>query len=177
MSNSARPETEAKPAEPTVQLRASADGDAALARIEALAELPAVEACAAFPSGRSVELQRAPGGMDAITVRSPQGQVELSVRFTPEGPVLRFAAAEIELDSRGPMRLACESLAVEARQGIALEAGGDVVQRAHGDHRVEAGGALQAEGHKVDVRARRGDVTVRANDDVRIDGERVLLNS
>ena len=41
----------------------------------------------------------------------------------------------------------------------------------------EVGGRASLEAHDVRIQARRGDVAVKANDDVRLDGERVLLNS
>jgi uncharacterized protein (DUF2345 family) len=127
-----------------------------LERALALAEAP--RPALALPSGRSISVESA---TEHLTVRGPTGEVELRVCFTSEGPVLTFAAAAIRLESSGEVSVACERFTVEAREDLALE----------------AGGALRAEGHHVDITASRGDVRVQANDDVRVTGERIRLNS
>jgi hypothetical protein len=136
---------------------------------------PSAVAEARFASGRAVSL--ASDGIDRLTVRGPEGVVELSVRFTAEGPVLAFSAASIALATRGDMSLNCETLRVRARGGIVMDAAGDLEQRIGGRQVVDVAGSAAIEAQDVSIRARLGDVGVTANDDVRIDGERVLLNS
>jgi len=94
----------------------------------------------------------APNEPDRLTIRGPAGEVELSIRFTPEGPVLRFASAAIDLQSQGDIRIDCGRLEVRAREGIDLTTHGDLRQTA-------------------------GKVEIDATDDVDIQGRRVLLNS
>jgi hypothetical protein len=122
-----------------------------LAPIESLVMAPAPNSAPLqLRSGRTVSVDR--NEPEAITVRAPDGAVELSVRFTPEGPVLRFASASVELTAAREVSVACERFSVRAT------------------------GAVRVEGDTVDVEATRGDVTVKANDDARIYGERVRLN-
>jgi uncharacterized protein (DUF2345 family) len=101
-------------------------------------------------------------------VRSPTGQIELSVRFTEQGPVLSFAGAALDLVSPGAVTLDCGSLRVRARDDITLETSGDIVQNAKG--------ALRSEADDVSVRSRVGDLKLVANDDVIVEGERIRLN-
>lgn len=117
--------------------------------LESLAVMPAADALR-LRSGRTVAVDAA--DPDAITVRAPDGVVELSVRFTAEGPVLRFASAAVELTATRAVSVACETFSV----------------RATGNARIE--------GDAVEIESTRGDVTVKANDDARIYGERVRLN-
>ncbi len=118
---------------------------------ESLAVAPAAPAEALrMRSGRTVSVDA--DDPEAITVRAPGGTVELSVRFTADGPVLRFASAALELTAARDVSIACERFDVRAR------------------------GAARIEGDAVDIEATRGDVTVKANDDARIYGERVRLN-
>jgi hypothetical protein len=119
-----------------------------------------------FDSGREVMLQRTT--QDSLIVRGPSGQIELSVRFTEEGPVLSFSGAAIDLVSPGAINLECGSLRVHSRDGIALEASGDIVQIAKG--------ALRSEADDVSLRSRVGDLKLAANDDVIVEGERIRLN-
>jgi hypothetical protein len=113
-----------------------------------------------LPSGRSIECHDAPAGGELVTIRDPAGQVELEVRLTEAGPVLRFDAAQLELRAAGRIRADCESLEIVTTGDAALHVGGDLSTRAR----------------ITDITSTRGDVRVRANDDVRLNGERVKLN-
>lgn len=114
----------------------------------------------ALPSGRAVEA-RADGAGERVTVRSATGEVELEVSFTERGPVLRFRAADLELASAGDVRIDCDRFLVRAASGIVQETGGD----------------LQLTGRSARIEAERGDVEIEANDDVKLLGERIKLNS
>ena len=154
---------------------AEATQESALERIESLTEMPTRAAVVDLPSGREVTVEG--GASDRITVRNPQGLVELSIRFTAEGPVLSFAAAAIDLKSEGAIRMDCERLELRARKELSVSSEGDLRETVAGQKVSEVGGRASLVAHDVRVQARRGDVAVKANDDVRLDGERVLLNS
>jgi uncharacterized protein (DUF2345 family) len=111
------------------------------------------------PDGRAVRLTR-DGGDDALVITSPQGRVEMEIRFTAEGPVLSFSSAAVHLESPKSVSLSCDDFRVRAR----------------GEVDIAAEKTARVEGHGVEVRSRRRDVHLKANDDVRLDGERVLLN-
>lgn len=111
-------------------------------------------------SGRSVVCRPVAESCDEITIRGPAGEVLLEVVLTPSGPLLRFHAAQVALDCPGSVQVRCGSFEIETA--------GDIVHR--------AGGALRAESDEISLQARRGDVDVRANDDINLTGERVRLN-
>lgn len=140
--------------------------DAEMSRLIASVDLDPMQARHTFASGREVMLHGS--SHDRLVVRSPTGQVELSVTFTEEGPVLSFSSAAINLVSPGAVNLDCGSLRVRARDGIALETSGDIVQNAKG--------ALRGEADDVSLRSRVGDLKLAANDDVIVEGERIRLN-
>ena len=161
----AAPEAETVPGkreDPVAKLMALADPTPAAREID-------------LASGRRVTVEE--DEQDRLTVRGPEGEVELRVRFTATGPVLTFAAAAIDLKTPGRLDLECGRLRVRSRNGVEIEAGGDLVQNIEGDHILRAGGGSQVEAHAVEIRSRAGDVRLHANDDARIEGERVLLNS
>lgn len=137
-----------------------------VSRLIASVDLEQAEARHTFSSGREVVFHGST--QDRLIVRSPTGQVELSVRFTEQGPVLSFSGAAIDLVSPGAVTLDCGSLRVRSRDGIALETSGDIVQNAKG--------ALRAEADDVSLRSRVGDLKLAANDDVIVEGERIRLN-
>jgi hypothetical protein len=90
----------------------------------------------ALPSGRSIACRSRADECDEVTFRGAGGEVLLQVTLTPEGPLLRFQAAAVEMDCKGSFQVRCEDFKVEAR----------------------------------------GDATIQANDDVKLNGERVKLN-
>jgi len=87
-------------------------------------------------SGRRVECRAAADSTDELTIRGAGGEVLLEVTLTPEGPVLRFQGARVQLECPGDLKIRCGSFDVESS----------------------------------------GDVSIRANDDVNLNGERVRLN-
>jgi hypothetical protein len=105
----------------------------------------------ALPSGRAVEVT-AHGGLERLRVVGRGGRVELSVVLTDAGPRLVFESADVEIKSVGAVTVDCERFAVTARSEASLRA------------------------EEVRVEATRGDVAVRANDAVKLDGEEVLMN-
>lgn len=126
-------------------------------------------------SGRRAQFERHDGD-DVLTVSAVDGRVELSVRFTAAGPLLTFEAAGIRLESPGEVTVACERFRVEANDSLELRSAGSIEAVAQGEAVVRAEGAVQIEGHAVEVSSRRGNVDLKANDDVRLRGERIKLN-
>jgi len=119
-------------------------------------------------SGREVELSDQLQE-DLLTVSNPQGEVELSIRFTPAGPVLNVRAAAINLRTPGEMNIACGRLTVQSA--------GDVTEEIGGEKRTRVEGKASFEAHTIDVKSLRGNITAKANDDVCLLGERIKLNS
>jgi hypothetical protein len=152
----------------------AAAGGEARSVLEGMLQGCASPRSAQFASGRSVTMED--GAPERLVVRSPSGLVELSIRFTPGGPVLSFASAALDLEASGALRIACAKLEVTAREGIEVKAGGSVKAEVEGDHLLAVSGASRVEADSIAMRARLGDVAIKANDDVRVDGERIFLN-
>jgi len=116
------------------------------------------------------------GQQDLITLTAPDGRVCLSVALRPDGPVVQVHAQSLSVASDGVMRLDCDRLEIQAPGGTSLRTG-SLVQEIAGDLRTRAGGIIESEAHAQRLHARSGDVSLSANDDVTLDGERVRLNS
>ncbi|HOJ15446.1 MAG TPA: hypothetical protein PLS81_10950 [Deltaproteobacteria bacterium] len=117
--------------------------------------------------GRRLVLTRE-GNSDRITVTGPDGGVRLTITLTDRGPVLHLEGACITIETDGDLSISAGSLALNARDGISLSTGGDAAVKVEGDL------SIRARTHTIE--AELGDVNVRANDDVRIEGERILMN-
>ena len=113
---------------------------------------------------RRVSVQ--PGGR-RMTLQAPGGAVELEIVITADGPVLRMPQGlAIEVD--GDLSLTGDRVRIEGRESLEL--------RSHGPARIDADGRLEAVAEATELRARAGNVDLKANDDVRAQGERIRLN-
>ena len=127
----------------------------------------AAEETVALGLGWSAALEAKPLGA-TLRLRHPeQSPLTLEIAITASGPVIRASAAALEIDAATDIIARCERFAVEARESVILR-GGEIIQ--------EAAGTLRASGGALELNADTGDVRVHANDDVKLLGERVLLN-
>lgn len=111
-------------------------------------------------SGRSVAVVEV-SGEEHVEIRAASGEMLVSVRLTDQGPVFSLAGASLEVTAARSLSLAAENIKIAASKHLSLEAGEL--------HRVKA--------RDIEVEANPGAVSIRANDDVDIVGERVRLNS
>lgn len=111
-------------------------------------------------SGRSVAVVEV-GGEERVEIRAATGEMLVAVRLTDQGPVFSLSGASLEVTAAKSLSLAAESIKIAATKHLSLEAGEL--------HRVKA--------RDIEIEAAPGAVSIRANDDVDIVGERVRLNS
>ncbi len=110
--------------------------------------------------GRALSVDLDHAGVDLIQLRSATGEVELAIEVGPDGPKLRVRAVDIELTAERKLAMRCAELDVQVS----------------GQATVAAEGELQMAGLDVRVLAERGEIQLRANDDVDVRGERIRLN-
>lgn len=127
-------------------------------------------------SGRTLTVQSTDEGDDEIRISGRGGTVELHVVLTPRGPVLKFESAAMKLESTGKIEVDCDRLHLRSKRGIVQETGGDLIQHAGGNAELAVRGDASTVARSVELTSRRGDVRLRANDDVKLNGERVRLN-
>lgn len=145
------------------------------ARKKAAARKPAaVGRSLVLRDGGQVRLAKEAAG-ETLTVVSADGEVRLEVLLTPSGAVLRLAGPRVAIEAQGELALRCTRFEVQA-ESIALGATGDVALAAGRALDLRAGHDAEISAQAVKVEARRGDVALAANDDVALNGERVLLN-
>jgi hypothetical protein len=95
-----------------------------------------------------------------LRIVGPAGGQGVEIVITPQGPVLRLGSG-LRVELAGELKVDAEHVALHGRNGVALTSGGEVT--------VEAATHLTA-------RADLGEVRIKANDDLRLDGERLLMN-
>ena len=107
------------------------------------------------------------GDADLVTLVAPGGEIAFSLRVTPSGPVLRFEHG-LEIEASGALALTGERVAIRGKRGVSIESEGDAA--------IEVAGDLTSTARVQNIRARLGNVNVKANDDERLRGERIRLN-
>ncbi|MBZ5592584.1 MAG: hypothetical protein LAP39_10140 [Acidobacteriia bacterium] len=117
--------------------------------------------------GQQLQLERLPDA-NVIRVKGPEGAVKLTIHVTPSGPVLHIDGDGLEIRCSGALAINAQHLILHGREGLELSTAGDAAVRCQGDLHVEA----RAQTLIADL----GDVKVRANDDVILDGERIRMN-
>ena len=125
------------------------------ARVESIVRSMTTRATA-----RRVEARATWDCQDILTITNPDGEVELEIVLDAKGPILRFRQAGLDLQCDGRVRFDCEHFQVHASESIEQVTAGELQQTAR----------------SVSIEATHGDVTARANDDVKLNGERLMLN-
>jgi hypothetical protein len=112
-------------------------------------------------------VERTPSA-NVLRLLGKNGEVCLSIEVTQAGPVLRFEGAALKLEASGDLMIEAERLAFVGRSEVVLDSGGDLLVHAERD--------LHSKARIQNITADLGNVNVKANDDVRINGERVRVN-
>jgi len=119
-----------------------------------------------LPGGQRLELRTE--GNESIVSISASGTNVLSIRITEQGAELVFEDG-IRMHTKGDVSIDGDRVTFRAREEFRIESEGDVSIHAEGD--------LNTEGRIQNVRAKLGNVNLKANDDVKLRAERILLNT
>jgi hypothetical protein len=96
------------------------------------------------------------------------GSNPITIEVTSEGIALKIEGPDIALQASGALSLSAQKLRLEGRGGVEIASGGDL--------RVAAEGTLTNHAGAIVNRAVRGCIDVKASDDVKLSGERVMVN-
>lgn len=99
---------------------------------------------------------------------TPDGATPIVIEVTNGGVTLRIGAAQVAVEAAGDLSLSADRLALRGRRGVSVSSGGDLELVAAGD--------LQSRAEAHLLHAERGSVDVKASDDVKLAGERVMVN-
>lgn len=127
-------------------------------------------------SGRSITVAEI-GGDEQLEVRAASGTVLLTMRLTEAGPVLSLTGVSLEIAATKTLSLRAETLQLTATGDLTMESGGALIQRSAGPALREIGGLDRTTAAEMEVEVHPGGISLRANDDVDVIGERVRLNS
>jgi hypothetical protein len=105
---------------------------------------------------------------DVVTLLDREGETAFTLRLTEQGPILSFERG-LTIETRETLGLVARRVDICGTEGVSLRSGGDAA--------IDVAGELTTSAHTQHLSARLGNVNVKANDDVRLNGERIKLNS
>lgn len=133
------------------------------------APLPQIE----FPSGEILIIDRQHGELRLL---QRDLSVALSISVTEQGLVLNLNALQLNIRALEQLNLSAAKVNIEATEEISLKTGGDFVQTVDKNSHTKVSGDHYHIARVQNIRAELGNVNINANDDVRLNGERVKLN-
>ena len=117
--------------------------------------------------GWSYAVARRARGLCVRLAHPTQEPLQIEITMTARGPLVRAAATSLVIDAAEEISARCERFSIEARDTVELRARESVQC---------ASGGIRSEAAAIDMQATLGDVRMRANDNVQLLGEQVLLN-
>jgi hypothetical protein len=105
---------------------------------------------------------------DLLQIVGPKGRPMVTIRICEEGVSVELASGPVVLNVDGDLKIEAGRLQLHARDRLSLTSGGDA--------EIVVEETLSTTASRQTVTATRGDVHLVANDDVRLDGERVRMN-
>ena len=111
-----------------------------------------------------------------LSVIGQDGTVCLRMTLGKDGPVVEMRTRSFKLAATEELRLDCDRMEINANRQVSIRSA-SLEQTITDDIRVRAGGVIYSEAHAQRIEARLGDIELRANDDVALEGEQIRLNS
>ena len=103
-----------------------------------------------------------------LNIVGADGQVSLSIHVTEDGPVMRIRGNTLTIQTEGNLSIDAKKVSIHSREGTSLTTGGNFEIQAVGD--IHSKARIQT------ITADLGNVDIKANDDVKMEGERIRLN-
>ena len=111
---------------------------------------------------------REDGGEDVLSLAAADGKTTITLRVGPEGATIELGAAALAVRVEGDLAIDAGRGVRCGRDGIDISSGGDLT--------IAAASRLETRASEQKLVATLGDMSLHANDDVKIDGERIRMN-
>ncbi|MBL0870507.1 MAG: hypothetical protein IBJ18_08030 [Phycisphaerales bacterium] len=105
---------------------------------------------------------------DVLELLDPQGQPTITIRVSSAGAVVELGARSVTLNVQGDLGIAADNIAIHARESLNLSSAKDLT--------INANETLRQQAKRQAITSTLGDIDIRANDDVKVDGERIRMN-
>ena len=115
-------------------------------------------------------------GSDVVQVRNSEGLSLFTIEITEQGTNLNIEAKNINLIAEDKLNLTGNEITIDSNNKTVLTSQGDYENKIEGNCKTETKGKSLNVAKTHTVKASLGDVKLQANDDIKLNGERVKLN-
>jgi uncharacterized protein (DUF2345 family) len=113
---------------------------------------------------------------DEIKLLGKDQELQLVISIKKEGLIVNVNASQLNINSTDELNLSSKKINIEASEQINIKSEGNLVQQIAKDCLTETAGTNKNIARVQKLTATLGNVEIKANDDLRLDGEKVLLN-
>ncbi len=113
---------------------------------------------------------------DLIQVRNAKGIVLFTIEVNEQGTSLNINAENINIKAKKDLNLSAENITIKSKKETFIKSEGNLQQYTKGNRTIETQGENIETAKTQYIKAYLGDVKLKANDDIKLNGERVKLN-
>ncbi|RLB81914.1 MAG: hypothetical protein DRH15_06395 [Deltaproteobacteria bacterium] len=103
-----------------------------------------------------------------IRIIEPEGTASLTILITKKGPIVQLTGKSLMIEAEGDISFEAENISLHSRKTTTISSETDLSFRAEG--------TIDSKASEHSICSELGDVKVKANDDVKLNGERIKLN-
>jgi len=105
---------------------------------------------------------------ETLTLVDARGVARLTIRVTADATSIELGPGSVRLALEGDLSIDARRVSLHAREHLAVSSGGDVTTHAED--------TITQSAKRQHLTATLGDISVAANDDVRVEGQRIRMN-
>ena len=113
---------------------------------------------------------------EEIKITDKNKKVQLVITINESGLVIDINAAQLNINAEEELNLTGKKINIKATDQLHIKSAGNLVQQIEKDVLSEVGGTNKMLAAVQKITATLGEVVIKANDDVILNGERVKLN-
>ena len=132
-------------------------------------ELPVIT----FKTGETVFIDKAAAELKLFDKNQ---HLQLVISMRENGLEININASHLNINATEELNLSGKKINIEATDQLNIKTAGNLVQQIEKDALTEVGGVNKMLATVQKITATLGDVMIKANDDIKLNGERVKLN-
>lgn len=113
---------------------------------------------------------------EEVRILDKNMNVQLVITIKESGLVIDINAAQLNINAAEELNLSGKKINIKATDQLNIKSAGNLVQQIDKDSLTEVGGTNKMLAAVQKITATLGEVVVKANDDIKLNGERVKLN-
>src|SRR5688500_5074824 len=114
--------------------------------------------------------------MGELTLLDKSQTVQLIISVKDDTLIFNINSLVLNINATNELNLSAKKISIHAEDQLKMKTGGNLIQEIAKDSLTEIGGTNKIIAQIQKITANLGNVELKANDDVRLDGERIKLN-